>query len=132
LRPRAKELRSLCPQEKRKAGIVVFKIGDGKLPDILVHKGEKGYYVVSDEFCTCPSFLRNLDSYRLEPCKHVCAEKRHTRATTLEVDEDEFDTLVLSLLFHEQGVTLNLLLARLTGDGNGEEEKEEEDHNAEA
>jgi len=127
LRPRASNLKSLCPKEKTKVGIPVIKVVNRDLPEVTVYRGESGDYLVADDFCTCPSFLRNLDLGKLEPCKHVCAEKRVTKSTTLVLEDEDFDTLLISLLTHERSATLNLLLATYEGELGGEEEKEEED-----
>ena len=128
MRPRAKDLKSQCPPEKTKTGIVVFKVVNDDLPEILVYRGERGDYIVADDFCTCPSFIKNLDVHQLKPCKHICAEKRVTEATTLVLDDSDFDMLILSLLLFERSVTLNLLLSERDGVEDGKEEKEEEDH----
>ena len=128
MRPRAAFLKERCPKDKTKVGITVFRVINKDLPEILIYRGDAGDYVVADDFCTCPSFLKSLDSESPEPCKHICAEKRFTKSTTLILDDEEFDTLLLSLLTSQRSVTLNLLLSRYEGGSRGEEEKEEENN----
>ncbi len=127
MRP-ADHLKERCPRGLTKEGIVVFKLVNDDLPEVMVYRGPHGDYIVDDDYCTCKAFLRTLDTGNVEPCKHICAEKRVTPIHTYVLDNVDFDMLLLSLLFHERSITLNLLTHRKAGEEYGKEKEEEEDH----
>ncbi len=103
-----------------------MKIESKGLPSFYVYRGERGDYLVNDDVCTCKSFLVKVRKY--EPCKHICSKKFAPADRVFSVDLDEYTDILISLIYSNRSLVLNLLIARSEGEINGEKKKEKEDH----